>query len=206
MRISEVPGLRVIFGRPLHRLEKMPGGRRGSASSGSEPCELIVLALPALADGFVDHSQLDEPRSFPTEPPKDTLLREGDVVIQLSPPFSVALARKQDVGILVPSTCAVLRYRDAANPPLHPAYLAAYLALPPVSELMRSKATGATLQVLTSAQIGEIDIPLIDTDRQQKLAELVRAHAEQRRLRREADELESKMVEAAFASVLQEVR
>lgn len=205
MRISEVPGLRVVFGRPLRRLEKAPDSRQGAVVY-AETRELTVLALPALADGLIDHSQLDGPRSFPVAPPEDTLLHEGDVVIQLSPPFSVALAGAQDVGILVPSTCAMLRYRDGANPPLLPAYLAAYLSLSPVSELLRSKATGGALQVLTSAQIGEIDIPLIDMDRQRKLAELVRTHAEQRRLRLEADEVEFKMIEAAFALALKEAR
>ena len=196
VRIKDIEGCAVVFGRPLHRLEKP-----GKSDPAPEPQPYRCLMPIAIQDGYMDESSFGE-RKFYSKPPEESFTQEGDVVIKLSAPFTTAPVPADYADIFIPSSCAVLRFTPEARERFLPSYVSGFLNLGPIADSIRGQAAGSKALIINSNIIGEFDIPLLPYDQQEKLAALVQARIDKVRARREMEQLEERIVQAAFADAL----
>ena len=196
MRLCDIEGARVILGMPLGRAE------RGHANARTSVRRLVgVITLAAIQDGLVDPDTL-ETKSVAATTDDSFFTREGDVVMGLTKPFSVALVTRDATGLLVPSSCGVIRTDEAAREIIDPAFLAGYLMLPAVNQLLSSRAGGARLNTLSVRTLAELDVPDLPVDVQRELGRKALAQLELSRKRRELEELELLIVHASYADAL----
>lgn len=196
MRLCDIEGAHVILGMPLGRAE------RGHANARtSERRRAGVVTLAAIQDGLVDPGAL-EGRPVATSTDDAFFTREGDVVMGLTKPFSVALVTPGATGLLVPSSCCVIRLGEEARGQLDPAFLAGYLMLPAVNDLLGSRAGGARLNTLSVRTVAELELPDLPADAQRRLGKQALAQLEISRRRRELDVIDRQIVQASFADAL----
>ena len=196
MRLCDIEGARVILGMPLGRAE------RGHANARASVRRLVgVITLAAIQDGLVDPDTL-ETKSVAATTDDSFFTREGDVVMGLTKPFSVALVTPDATGLLVPSSCCVIRLDEEARGRLDPAFLAGYLMLPAVNDLLGSRAGGARLNTLSVRTVAELELPDLHADAQRKLGRQALAQLEISRRRRELDAIDRQIVQASFADAL----
>lgn len=197
MKVKDIEGCEVIFGKPSRRLEK----QTDDAQAKPYPS----LRTTAINDGFIDMDSV-ETREFFTEPPQESFTRKDDIVLKLSAPFSAAVVGPEATGLFIPSSCAVIRLSEQGRKRFSPAYIAGFLNLPLIADSLRAQANGSKVLVLNRMQIDDIDVPEAPIDEQGRVAALFEAQIRRRKLRRQIEQVESQMVEAAYSKVMGEAR
>lgn len=167
-------GALVSFGKPLRRYQQ--GSRPAKDEEGRSYRACRALNLRAmnslyLRDDLIDELSLDE------RTPASGFTCEGDVILALTAPHPCAVIDAAHEGLFVPSSCAIIRMDDGLRAQLDPWYLAGCLALPPVREQLRLKASGGRMAQLTLESICATSVPVATGERQRRAAQAVRAHA-----------------------------
>ena len=80
----------------------------------TESGSVKVLVPKAISEGTIDDSSLDS-INLSKEVSEDKYTKEGDVVIKLSTPFEAAYVDGNHEGLLVPSFCAVIRFKKGID-------------------------------------------------------------------------------------------
>lgn len=207
----------ITLGHPIHRIareQSEPTGkrRRGRTRTKAIPeqgeprkeTELVscqVIGLSALQEGYIDHSALST-SELGSKPGDAYLTHVGDVLVSLSRPFSAAYVGAADEGLLIPSSCAIVRVTGEAATDWNPAYVAGYLTLPPVTKLLASQAGGARSMSISIATLGSLDVPEAPIEIQNEIARKLTSHLEMVHLRRELDQVERSMIVSAYANAI----
>lgn len=97
--------------------------------------------------------------------------REGDIIIGISAPHSVAYIDAASVGIIIPSQFVAVRVADSR---ILPEYLAAYLNSEDVKSQMDKISKGELIKTFNAEKLQQLAIPILPLERQQKIANLNR--------------------------------
>lgn len=197
MRVGDMRDCRIIMGSPLRRYEaREKGMQRGSHR---------ILLPTAIVDGSIDPTLVEE-RPFASEPSGDCFTMRYDVALELAAPFAAAFVPASLEGLFVTSSICVLRFSGDPIGTHDPGYVAGYLCLESVSELLRSAASGLAMPTLNKAQVAAIDIPELPLEVQRRAAAVALAAARAFAARRVLDAIERQAVSAAYAEALGEAR
>ena len=121
-----------------------------------------VLLPKAINDGNVLKDELvDNKMKIQLDASKMTM--EGDIVIKLSTPYGGCLINSENVGLVVPSFCTILRKK---NHNFDTKYLIAYINSKPFADQVLSKVTGNSIGILSVGQLKSIDVPELSLDKQ----------------------------------------
>lgn len=190
-------GALVSFGKPLRRYQRSATSAQGSSGRAFRSRRALNLrAMNALylRDDLIDELQLDE------RTPASGFTCEGDVILALTAPHPCVVIDTTHEGLFVPSSCAIIRMDAELRARLDPWYLAGCLALPPVREQLRLKASGGRMAQLTVESICATSIPVATPERQGETARVVRAHARAMAALAQIEQAQEQLVYAAVAS------
>lgn len=75
--------------------------------------KLRVLSTKSIRNSKIYHDQLTSSYWVKGDESQKVFTREGDIVIKLAQPYDSALIKKEDEGLFVPSSIAIIRCRDS---------------------------------------------------------------------------------------------
>jgi len=119
-------------------------------------------------DGTIDKSKLKDIDVIKKIDDK-YLSKEGDIIVGISAPHSVACIDKSCEGIIVPSQFIMIR---VTGDKIIPEYLFAYLNSADVKTVIDKMAKGVTIITIDAESLQKLTIPIPSLSRQQKIAHL----------------------------------
>lgn len=154
------------------------------------------LLLPkAISNGFVLEQELvGNKMKIKLEDSKMTML--GDIVIKLSTPYGGCVIDDKNVGLVVPSFCAILRKK---NDKYNDDYLVAYINSSSFAKQVQKMVTGSVIGILSIGSLKKIDIPCFDFDMQEKIGNEFRKKAKNAELFKKLISLQEEKIESLIA-------
>jgi restriction endonuclease S subunit len=160
-----------------------------------------ALTLKSLnSEGWIDKDLLDEFKSN-EDLDKRYLCLEGDVIIKITPPYTAVAINKDIHGSVVPAQFIIIRVN---NKSLVPEYLAFYLNAGEVRKEIILSATGNIIPMLKTGTIRELEIPILDLEKQLKIGEVSKLIVKERRLMSKLAETKDKYYQALTKSLIKE--
>ena len=174
MQLSEMDGITVLTGQPTNRIlarnyEELP-----------VLGEIQVLAPKAITYGKVQHSYLSTEK-YSKEFNPEVLTEEGDIVVKLSAPYEACYITEDEVGLLVPAYCGIIRGTGERA-----WYILAYLSSSKCRNIITNSCGGSVISMLKISSVRALDIPELDRERELEIGEQYRKAVEIRSL---ADEI-----------------
>lgn len=120
------------------------------------------------------------------------LLKKGDVVMKLAPPYSAALIDFNCENLVAPSNFAIIRSIGE----LDPGYLSFILNAPYVRRQLRKLVEGSTLAVIKINHLNEVKLKIRDKNEQILYANLLSLLKMRRALKMRVIELENKITDS----------
>ena len=176
----------VITGVPLSRLQK--------DSAKGEAAEVNVLMPQAITSYGVDISRTKT--SLVHGAGQQFFTQEGDVVLKVSPPYDCAYINGAVAGLLVTSTCLILRPRKDAK--TYGRYLAAYFSGSRGMQELLAMSKGTAVKTIKKKDLEATSVPSLSPEERQQLAD---THKKVRAIKALCREFESKS-ETLLASEL----
>ncbi len=154
------------------------------------------LLLPkAISNGFVLEQELvNNKMKAKLEESKMTML--NDIVIKLSTPYGGCIINDKNVGLVVPSFCAILRKK---NNKYNDDYLIAYINSSSFAEQVQKMVTGSVIGILSIGSLKKIDIPCFDLKLQNEIGKEFRKKATNAELLKKLLFLQEEKIEALIA-------
>lgn len=143
--------------------------------------DLGVLNLSTAADGSMD---------------KKKLTQEGDIVLKLSTPYDACAITAEDVGLVVPSFCAILRKKADANIDLN--YLLAFLNSGLGNSRLKEFVNSATIAILSIGSLKKVLVPQTTSENQKKIGDEYIQQVNQVKLLKKLVLLESEKNDSIF--------
>lgn len=150
----------VITGIPFSRVSK--------PSKKAEPARVEVLLPQAVTADGIDDGQVESRTVYGAG--GSFFTKEGDVVLKASTPFSCVFIDAIHAGLLVTSTCLIIRSREAANNDMR--YLAAYLSGGWGLKELRALSKGTSVKAIKKRDLEGLPIPALAPDARRKVAEV----------------------------------
>ena len=116
-------------------------------------------------------------------------LKEGDVLMRLSQPYTAVYITKQYQNILIPSLVAILRIQSDR---FLPEYIKVYLNSEAAKAQIRKEANGTVIPTISTKALREIEVPEISLQKQQYLIHFTNAYLEEKKLTKKIEELKQK--------------
>ena len=120
------------------------------------------------------------------------LLRKGDVVMKLAPPYSAAFVDFDCENLVVPSNFAIIR----SGGELDPEYLSFILNAPNVRRQLRRLVEGSTLAVIKINHLNDVKLRIRDKNEQILYAKILSLLKQRRELKMRVIELEDKITDS----------
>jgi restriction endonuclease S subunit len=153
--------------------------RREADVSALKKYKYRALTLKSFnSEGWIDKKYLDDFESTVNLDERYLTLR-GDVVIKITPPYTAVTISEDTSSYVVPSQFIIIRINDKR---LIPEYLALYLNSEKVKKYITITATGMTVPMIKTGTIRELEIPIVELDRQKKTAEVSKLIISERHL------------------------
>lgn len=140
--------------------------RRRDVSSRDLTIKAYALSQKAFSKEFILDKKLE--LIDVTDIKKEFLTQKDDVIVKLSQPYESIYIDTEYEGILVTSSFAILRKRPDAHMDMR--YIALFLNSSYASTMLKSATTGSSLQLLKRTSLGEINVPLISDEDQERLS------------------------------------
>ena len=142
------------------------------------------------------------PELFETQPAtrevdEKYLLKEGDVVMKLAPPYSAALVDFDFENLVAPSNFAIIR----SSGELDPGYLSFILNAPYVRRQLHKLVEGSTLAVIKINHLNEVKLMLRDKNEQILYAKLFSLLKKRKELKMRVIELEDKITDSFLSKL-----
>lgn len=189
--IKDIKGLEIIGGQITKRLEADES--KGDVALGN----IKVLAPKAIKGGKIDNNELYE-LNYVTEPDEKKLTKEGDIILKLSTPYDAAIVRKENVGILVTSFCAIIRNNEVI---LDNEYLAAFLNSDVYLKQAQAVTSGATMPILSIGKVKDMTIPVPSKEEQAEIGEYYTNLTERKALMEQIFALETEKLNSIIGGV-----
>ena len=100
----------------------------------------------------------------------DKLTKKGDLLVRLMSPNRIIYVGDRLEDLLVPSQLCVIRCDEKK---INPAFLKWYLEVGMGKEDMASNLMGSSIQKISVASLKEIEIPMIDIEKQRAITDLI---------------------------------
>ncbi|MBI9008707.1 MAG: restriction endonuclease subunit S [Tenericutes bacterium] len=119
-------------------------------------------------DGWLNEEYFDKFKS--SEKLEDRYLTQiGDVIIRLSAPYTAIAIQNSQVGLVIPSLCAIIRNSSSE-------IISGYLAFLLNSDIMKKEylrsSLGATIPVIRMTDLKETNVPVLPIEMQNKTIEI----------------------------------
>lgn len=151
-------------------------------------------------EGWIDQTLLDDFES--AERLSDRYLGiEGDVIIKLTPPYTVVAISKSLNQCVVPSQFAIIRCNQML---LISEYLAMVLNTDRMKKSIILGSTGVTVPMVKTGTIRDIEIPLPSLEKQRKFADIARLIVQERHLLNELVSAKEKYYQALIETIIME--
>jgi len=160
----------------------------------------MALTLRCLnSEGWIDEAYLDE---FESSEKLDSryLTLEGDIVVKMTTPYTAVAINKDTSGCVVPAQFIIVRVKEKVVP----GYIALYLNTDKIRKHIALSATGMTVPMLKTGTIKDLEIPLLEYDRQLKIAEVGRLMVEERHLLTKLVNTKEKYNQALIEALIKE--
>ncbi|MCT4563526.1 MAG: restriction endonuclease subunit S [Maledivibacter sp.] len=154
---------------------------------------------PSSLDEFDVIKEFDE-HLRPQEISDKALLEQGDILIKRLSPSYVNVFHSQTEKVYVTSNILIVRPQKGINS--H--YIASILEMQGISKLNHFSRKGTTIQSVSKKELGEISIPVISLELQEKYGELRRLNNNKRMLIRELEEQEKKLLKGVYQNLVTE--
>ncbi len=145
-----------------------------------------LLTPKAISNGYVRASEIGE-EEVVKQVPENFLTRRGDIVLQLSRPYTAALITENEEGLLVPSYLAIIRPKDEDDR----FYLLAYLSTESFKENLERTTFASLRSLLTVGAIKNLPVPYFSKNERKAIGERFFRAVMASRLADEIYELES---------------
>lgn len=156
----------IITGVPLSRAKKF--------NEDVDPERVEVLLSQAVTADGIDDEQLERKEVYGVD--ESFFTKEGDVVLKASTPFSCVFVDAAHTGLLVTSTCLIIRSQELDETKMR--YVAAYLSGDRGLRELRSMSKGTSVKTIKKKDLGDVSIPVLVPEARQKVAEAhERVHA-----------------------------
>lgn len=130
------------------------------------------------AEGWIDEKYLDDYESSEFLDNRYLCLKD-DVIIKLTPPYTAVTVSEETKGYVVPSQFIIIRPIDKT---LIPEYLALYLNSEKVKKHISITATGMTVPMIKTGTLRELEIPVLNREKQTQIAEVSKLIIKERHL------------------------
>lgn len=148
------------------------------------------ITLKSVENKNIDLTLLEE---FQSERKIDEryLLREGDVIMKLTPPYNAALVDFQCENLVVPQYFAIIRPRNNFDPQ----YITYILNSKNVQKQLHRLVEGGSLQTIKISSLNTVKINQIEIDEQIKYGKLFSLLSQRKELKKRNIELEELLME-----------
>jgi restriction endonuclease S subunit len=130
------------------------------------------------SEGWIDTNFLDDYESSEKLDNRYLCFRD-DVVIKITPPYTAVTITDDTDGCVVPSQFIILRIEKKK---LNPEYLSLFLNSDNAKKHIAITATGVTVPMLKTGTLKDLEIPLLNLERQNKIAEINKLIVNERHL------------------------
>ena len=152
------------------------------------------------SEGWIDKKYLDDFESNEILDDRYLCLKD-DVIIKLTPPYTAVSVSDETKGYVVPSQFIIIRLKDKT---LIPEYLALYLNSDRIKKHIGISATGATVPMIKTGTLRELKIPVLDFDKQVKIAEVSKLIIRERHLLYQMISEKEKYYQALTGAIIME--
>lgn len=160
-KLGDYKAIEFVGGQITKRIES-------DIEKGDVVCRTVKTIPPkAISGGKIDKEFLQE-LQCKTEVDANRLTQEGDVVLKLSTPYDAAYITKDDVNLLIPSFCLIIRIKDTTK--LNPRFLTAFINSNVYSMQVKEMVSGGMVPMLTMGKIKEVLIKDFTIEEQEMIA------------------------------------
>ena len=131
--------------------------------------EIKVITPSSISNSVINHNNLGV-NYLRDSVDKEKLMypEEGDIVIKLSTPYDSAIVRKQDVDLVIPSFCALIRCHN----PEDNKFILAVLNNRRTIDYLTSNISGQGMRIIKIGSIRDIEIPEMSAEHRKEIGEL----------------------------------
>lgn len=138
-----------------------------------------VLTLKCFnSEGWIDKNFLDDFVSSDYLENRYLSLKD-DVIIKITPPYTAVCIDDETKGLVVPSQFIIIRLTENF---LIPGYLAMFLNSDRVKKYIAITATGMTVPMIKTGTMRELEIPILQLEKQTQIAEVSKLIIQERHL------------------------
>lgn len=160
-----------------------------------------VLAPKAISEGIIVKEDLGV-AVLTKEVDDDKYTKEGDVIIKLSTPYDAAYVTADNVGLVVPSFCAVIRIINANQ--LDAKYLSAFLNTSYIRNQLIAKVVGSNRPMIKITDVRALEIPKVSVQDMKDIGEAYMLSGKKKSTLHEMIATESKLMESIVLESIKE--
>ena len=153
--------------------------RKEAEEGGVSKHKYKVLTLKSFnSEGWIDKKYLEDFESSEYLDNRYLCLKD-DVIIKITPPYTAVSIDVETKGFVVPSQFIIIRLTDKK---LIPEYLTLFLNSDRVKKHIAITATGMTVPMIKTGTIRELEIPIVNIEKQIQIAEVSKLIIQERHL------------------------
>lgn len=157
-----------------------------------------ILVPKAIADGVIDHSQLQEVK-LKKEVKEKFRTHLGDVIIKLSSPYDCCVIEdEEDENLIVPSFCLRIGSIDEEYDPY---FIMAYLTSASAWKQIEKTMMGRVLSIISNESVSELILPVMTPEKRREAGERYMKTLEFRRTAGRVIKLEKERNDSLFLSM-----
>lgn len=176
MRVEKLENISEVFsGLVLNRFSTQDNGKKYK-----------YVTLKSVEDNNVEQSSFDTVKVERKIEPR-YLLKKGDILFKLSPPYSTVEISFEPEDVIIPSNFAVIRVKDKE---VEPRYLSFLMSSKDFKNNLKKQSEGSSLAVMKIQTIKDLEFRIINIDKQKEYCEFINLLIKKEKLRKKVAELE----------------
>jgi len=166
MKLKDIADIEFLIGLSLTRLKE-----RIARGDIAEQTDVWIVTAGAIDEGLIFHDKLSIVKADVNKIDAVRRAKAGDIIMKTTAPFFCALISEEpDRPLYAASSCITIRLPlSGEGACYHPAFLAAYLNLPFMQDMLQAKTTGTNASVIKKAILEELEVPELDPSEQERL-------------------------------------
>lgn len=157
-----------------------------------------ILMPKAIADGVIDHSQLQEVK-LKKEVKEKFRTHQGDIIMKLSSPYDCCVIEdEEDENLIVPSFCLRIGSIDEAYDPY---FIMAFLTSASAWKQIEKTMMGRALSIISNESVSELILPVMTPEKRREAGERYMKTLEFRRTAGRVIKLEKERNDSLFLSM-----
>lgn len=186
----------IYSGLVLKRYEQPKEALKDSYNKEESEREYYYITLKSVDDNRINLDLLERTRAKKKMDEK-YVLRNGDIVMKLSPPYSAAVVDFTREDVVVPSNFAIIKVKRE----FQPEYLAFVLNSKYTKKQLNRLLEGSVLAIIRISYLNQLKIRPRDMGQQIKYAKLISLVLKKRELKERVLELEEQVMEDILSNL-----